>query len=100
MKTPRALGFREEDIRHTPPDDVGGTAAERALRRRIELDHATVLIDRDDAVEGGVEHAGLARLALLNLVLHPLAREKLPQLRANRRAHPQQIVVGAADAAR
>ena len=59
-----------------------------------------VLIDRDDAVERGVEHAGLARLALLNLVLHPLAREKLPDLRADGREHPQQIVVGPADAAR
>src|SRR5580765_6950131 len=96
----RALGLRHEDIHYRPPDDIGGAISERALRRGVELDNASVLINRDDAVEGGVEHAGLARLALLNLVLHSLAREKLPDLCPNRGEHPQQVVVGPADAAR
>ena len=95
-----AMYLGNEDVDEELSDDFARTVAEGPLRRRIEFDDDTALIDGDHGIERAVEHPGLARLALVNLPLHPLAREELSHLSADGVEHPQQIVVGPADAAR
>ena len=55
-----ALGRHE--LGGAAPDDLRGGAPEHPLGGRAELHDRPVLVDRDDAVERGREHRGLARL--------------------------------------
>ena len=46
-------------------------ALERLLRGRIELDDLSAAVERDDAVEGGADNGGVARLAFHQRLLRP-----------------------------
>ena len=54
---------RNDEIGHRLTDDLIPPVAERSLARRIEVDHAALVVHRDDAVERRVQNTGLASLA-------------------------------------
>ena len=60
---------RDDQVDHELPQHLVAQVAERLLGRRVEVDDAPLVVDRDDAVERGVEDRGLARVALLELEL-------------------------------
>ena len=60
---------RHDQLRQLLPDRLRGAVAEGALGRGVELHDLALAVHRHDAVERGVHHRGLARVALLDGLL-------------------------------
>ena len=60
---------RDDQVDHELPQRLVAEVAERLLGGRVEVDDATLVVDGDHAVEGGVEDRDLARVRLLELEL-------------------------------
>jgi hypothetical protein len=52
---------RHDQPAEAPPADVHAAVAEGALRGGVEVHDAAARVHRDDAVQGGLEHRGMAR---------------------------------------
>ena len=85
---------RDDQRRQLAPDHLRRGVAERALGGAVDLDHAALVVHRDDAVEGGVEDRALARVRRAHRLLRPAALDELRDLRAQALHRRQQVGVG------
>ena len=84
---------RHDQLRHLAPHRLLAGVAERALRGRVELDHATGVIHRHDTVERGLQRCSVAQLAGLMGFLHAPALEDLTELCADGLERREQLGV-------
>ena len=82
------------------PTASSASATEHPLRGAVELDHEALVVDRDDRVERGGEHRGLARLALADRLGCGHALDELADQRAEGVGQHEQLGIGLAHLAR
>ena len=67
-----ALGGRDDQVAHLPPEDLGPAVTEGPLRGGVEFEDVFLVVDGDDAIERGLEDGALPRLAEPEPLLGPL----------------------------
>jgi hypothetical protein len=78
-----AVVVGHEQVDHQLAEHLGARAPEGPLGGGIELDDPADVVDRDHAVERGLEHRVLARLAARHRALAALAVDQTAEVRAD-----------------
>ena len=95
----RAQAGRDHELGELLADGGVLGVAEEALRRAVELDHAALVVDRDDGVQRRVEDRALAGLAHAHRLLRPQRLEELADLVPERLGEPVELGIALADLA-
>ena len=85
--------------RHLLPDHVLAPVAEHLLRGGVELEHASLAVDRDHRVERRLEDRRLEGLALSDRLLGLLELDVLAELAAEATQEPEELGLGRPDLA-
>src|SRR5262249_14778068 len=91
---------RNDQLGHLATDHFFRAVAERVLGGRVELEDSALVVDRDDAVERGVEDSGVTCLPLARRLLGTTSLDEVTDLASERLHCREELVVRDARLAR